>query len=95
MSTLKISACLNTQWLREEHNKSLNAAKEIGTSENIEELDKLRQVLEDKKDDVVYIGEDQDMSREQLKALQQIFNEYREKLEKGSETILVIQKYFK
>ena len=35
--------------LREEHNKALNYTKDNGTIETIEELDKLRQTLEEKK----------------------------------------------
>ena len=46
--TLKISVRLNIQWLIEEHNKELNAAKDNGTIETIEKLDKLCQILEDK-----------------------------------------------
>ena len=49
ISTLKISVRLNIHWLREEHDKDLNAAKENGTTETIEELDKLCHILEDKK----------------------------------------------
>ena len=45
---MKRSIHLNTQQLREEHDKALNAAKENGTTETIEELDKLSQNLEDK-----------------------------------------------
>ena len=41
------------------------------------------------------IGKDQDMLVEQLKALQQSFNEYREKSEKGAKTIQVLQKDLK
>ena len=41
------------------------------------------------------IGEDQDMLMEQLKALKQSFNIQWEKLEKGDETIQILQKYLK
>ena len=33
----------------EEHNEALNVAKDNGVTEFIEELDKLRQILEDRK----------------------------------------------
>ena len=46
LATLKISARLNMQWLREEHDKDLHTAKDNGTTENIEELDKLCQIME-------------------------------------------------
>ena len=36
LSTLKISACLNIQKLREEHNEALNYTKENGKTETIE-----------------------------------------------------------
>ena len=49
LATLKSSARLNLQGLREEHDEILNAAKNNGTTETIEELDKLRQILKDKK----------------------------------------------
>ena len=39
--------------MREDHNKELNAAKDNGTTENIEELDKLCHIMEDKKGDVI------------------------------------------
>ena len=44
---MKRSTRLNTQKLREEHDKALNAAKENGAVKNIERLDKLSQNLED------------------------------------------------
>ena len=47
-ATLKSSDHLNMQQLREEHDKGLNDAKENGTTENIEELDKLCKTLEGK-----------------------------------------------
>ena len=49
LSTLKISASLNMQRLREEHNKELHDAKDEGPTETIEEIDKLRQITEYKK----------------------------------------------
>ena len=58
LATLKISACLNMQRLREEPNGELNYAKDNGTTETIEELDKLFKILEDKKCDVMKIGEE-------------------------------------
>ena len=79
LATLKILAHLNIQWLREDHNKELNAAKYNGTTETIEELYKLCQIMEDKKGDVMKIGEEWDMLMEKLKALQQSFNEKRVK----------------
>ena len=45
LATLKTSSCFNMQQLREEHDKALNNAKENGTTETIEELDKLRQIM--------------------------------------------------
>ena len=74
LATLKISACLNMQWLKEEHDKELNSAKENGTTETIKELDRLCQILEDKKDDVMKIGDEWDILTELLKLLQQGFN---------------------
>ena len=44
-------------------------------------------MMEDKKGDVIKIGEVWDMIMEQLKALQNIFNEKRVRAEKDSETI--------
>ena len=61
LATLKISAHLNIQWLREDHDKELNSAKDKGTTETIEELDKLCQIMEDKKGDVMKISEEWDM----------------------------------
>ena len=57
LETLKSSACLNMQRLIEEHDEALNAAKDKGTKENIEELEKLRQTLEETKGDVMEISE--------------------------------------
>ena len=57
IATLKSSACLNMQRLREEHDKALNAAKKNGTTEIIKELDNLHQILENKKGDVMKIGD--------------------------------------
>ena len=48
LATLKSSNRLNMQDLREEHYEVLNASKHNGTKVTIEELDKLRQNLEDK-----------------------------------------------
>ena len=70
LATLKISACLNFQLLREDHDKQLNAAKYNGTIETIEELDKLCQIMEDKKGDVMKIGEDdEDLPRSEERRL--------------------------
>ena len=57
LSTLKSSVRLNIQRLIEEHEEALNAAKENGTTETIEKLDKLRHILEEKKYDAINIGE--------------------------------------
>ena len=46
LSTLKSSACLNMQQLREQHDEALNADKDNVTIETIEQIDKLIQVLE-------------------------------------------------
>ena len=43
--------------LKEEHDGALNDAKDNGTTENIEELEKLRQTLEETKGDVTEISE--------------------------------------
>ena len=48
VATLKSSTHLNMQQLREEHDEALNASKDNGTAETIEELDKLCQTLEEK-----------------------------------------------
>ena len=48
ISTLKSSTRLNMQLLRYEHYKALNPAKDNVTTETIEELGNLRQILEDK-----------------------------------------------
>ena len=49
LATLNISVRLNIQRPREEHDKELNCARYNGTTEIIEELDKLCQILENKK----------------------------------------------
>ena len=48
LSTLKSSTHLSMQRLREEHDKVMNYAKDNGTAETIEEIDKLSQNIEDK-----------------------------------------------
>ena len=48
IATLKSPNRLNMQRLREERDEALNAAKDNGTTETIEELDKLSQNLEEK-----------------------------------------------
>ena len=48
----------------------LNVSKYNGTTETIEELEKLLQILEDKKGDVIKTGQEQDILMEQLKELQ-------------------------
>ena len=73
----------------------LNATKENGTIETIEELDKLRQTMKDQKGDVMEIGEERDMLMEQLKALQRSFIEKTTRAEKGSLTIQLLQKDLK
>ena len=40
---------MNIQGLREEHDEALNAVKDNGATEFVEELDKLHQILEEKK----------------------------------------------
>ena len=45
IETLKSFTLLNMQRLREEHDEALNAAKANGTTETIEEIDKLSQTL--------------------------------------------------
>ena len=52
----------------------MNSAKDNGTTETIEKIDKLCQIMQDKTFDVTKIGEELDMLMEQLKALQQSFN---------------------
>ena len=49
LETLKISDRFNMQQLIEEHDDVLNAARDNGTTETIEELDKLHQNMEYKK----------------------------------------------
>ena len=66
-----------------------------GITENIEIFDKFCKILEDKNGDAVEIGEEQDMLREKLTALQQSFNDYRGKSDRGAKTIQVLQKDFK
>ena len=51
LATLKSYACLNTHQRREECDKALNSSKENVTTETIEELEKLCQILEDKRVD--------------------------------------------
>ena len=46
IAALKISVRFNMQRLIEEHDNVLNAAKDNGTTETIEELEKLRQTME-------------------------------------------------
>ena len=75
LETLNSSSRLNIQWLIEDPDKYLNSAKDDGTTKTIEEPDKLCQIMEDKRGDVMKIGEEWDMLMEQLKALQQSFNE--------------------
>ena len=82
------------QLLGEEHDEALNAAKDNSTTETIEELEKLRQTLEDNKGYVMEIGQEQDILLKQLKALQQIFNEVREKTDKYAKSSQVLQKHF-
>ena len=77
---MKISDHLNMHQLIEEHDKVLNAAKEKGTTETIEELEKLHQNMEDKKGDVMEIGEVEDILMEKLKSLLHNFNEDREEI---------------
>ena len=81
---------MNIQWQREKHDKELNASKDNGTTKTIEELDKFYQIMEDKKNDDMKIGEEWDILIEQLKELQQIFNSDREKTQKYAKTIQVI-----
>ena len=95
LATLNISVRFNIQWMGEEHYIKLNAAKENVTTETIEELDKLCQIMEDKKGDVMKIGEEWYMLMEQHKELQQSFNEERVKSEKDVETIQVLHKDMK
>ena len=56
LETLKISERLNMQKLSEEHNEALNAVNNNYTTETIEEIEKLHQIPEDKKCDVIKIG---------------------------------------
>ena len=52
------SDCVNMHQLIEEHNEALNSANDNGTTETIEELDKLHQLQYDKKGDAMEIGEE-------------------------------------
>ena len=94
LATLKISVGLNMQLMIEEHDEALNAAKNNSTTETIEELEKLRQTLEDNKGYFMKIGQEQYMLLKQLKALQQSFNEVREKADKYAKATQVLQKDF-
>ena len=76
--------------LKEKHYQALNAAKDHGTTETIEELDKLRKTLEDKIGDFMEIGEEQDMLMGKHEAVQHSFGENRVKVEKGSKIIQVL-----
>ena len=58
LAILNISDRLNTQRLRKEHDKEPNADKDNGTTETIEELAKLCQILKEKKCDVMKIDEE-------------------------------------
>ena len=49
LATLKSSNPLHMQQLREGYDKVLNAAKDNGTTETIEELEKLHQIMEEKR----------------------------------------------
>ena len=49
LATLKSSNPLHMQQMREGYDKALNYAKENGTTETIEELEKLHQIMEEKK----------------------------------------------
>ena len=79
IATLKSSVRLDIQRLIKEHDEVLNVAKYNGASEFIEELDKLHQILEDRKDDYMEIGEERDMLRGNFMALKHNFNEEKEK----------------
>ena len=57
---------MNIQRLIKRHNKSLDPANDNVTTENIEELDKLHQILEEKQGDAMEIGEERDIIMEQL-----------------------------
>ena len=83
------------QQLREEHDEVLNSDKGNGATETIEEFDKLRQILEEQTGDAMNIGEERDVLRRKVKALQWGFNEERSKSYKGSKTIQLVQKYLK
>ena len=80
LATLNMSTCFNVERLNEEHDEALNDTKENGTSENIEGLYKLHLTLKYQKGDVMKCFEEQDMLMEKLAALQQSFNDEREKI---------------
>ena len=61
LANLNISIRLNIWQLIEEHNEALNTTKDNERKKFNEELDKLRQISEDKKGDAMEIGEEQDM----------------------------------
>ena len=73
----------------------MNAAKDNGTTETIEKLEKLRQIMEDKKVDAMEVGEEQDILMEQVKASKKNFNDEKKKSEKYAETIQILQKDLK
>ena len=95
IETLKSSVHLGIQWLIEEHDEVLNSAKDNGTTETIEEIEKFCQILEDQKGDAMEIDEGLYMLRWELKALQHSFNIERSKSEKVAKTIQVLQKDLK
>ena len=68
---------------RREHDYALNDAKDNDTTGTIEELDKLRQILQDKYSDAVENGEEHDIHMEYLNAFQHSFNKQRVKSQKG------------
>ena len=77
--TRKISECCQGQWYKRKYWRTWQVVSDSGKQ----------------KGDVTNIGEEWDMLMEQLKALQQSFNEDRIKAEKDAETIQVLQKYLK
>ena len=67
LATLKISDHFSMHKLREEQYEVINAAKYNGTIDTFEELDRLRQILEEKRGDAMEIGDQRYMIKNNLR----------------------------
>ena len=77
--TRQIAECYQGQWYNRNYWRTWKVVSDFGRQ----------------KGDVIKSGEEWDMLMEQLKALQQSFNEEMIKSDKYDETIQVLHKYFK